>query len=187
MMKPAESRVGAKFAGAIRFLLDQPGARRLLTQTDVGSVVMILPAATETSNRPRDHCLGFHDDQGTSPAGPPLPERSRTTCVRKNQIRCQAATFTGQYPWCNAPSTADENAESEDDDSDDERRCGLPGARCAADRIPSAANRACFLGPGEPSSGEQTFCRARRSGRIRLQLNRRNIVNGRRPRSHFER
>ena len=40
MMKPAESRVGAKFAGAIRFLLDQPGARRLLTQTDVGSVVM---------------------------------------------------------------------------------------------------------------------------------------------------
>ena len=42
MMKPAESRVGAKFAGAIRFLLDQPGARRLLTQTDVGSDVMIV-------------------------------------------------------------------------------------------------------------------------------------------------
>ena len=76
MMKPTESRVGANFVGAIGFLLDQSGARRLLTQTDVGSVVMILPAATETSNRPRDHCLGFHDDQGTSPAGPPLPERN---------------------------------------------------------------------------------------------------------------
>ena len=71
-----ESRVGANFVGAIGFLLDQSGARRLLTQTDVGSVVMILPAATETSNRPRDHCLGFHDDQGTSPAGPPLLERN---------------------------------------------------------------------------------------------------------------
>ena len=42
MMKPAEARVGAKFARAIRFLLDQPGARRLLTQTNVGSVVMIV-------------------------------------------------------------------------------------------------------------------------------------------------
>ena len=36
MMKPAESRFGANFAGAIRFLLDQAVARRLLTQTDAG-------------------------------------------------------------------------------------------------------------------------------------------------------
>ena len=42
MVKPAESRFAANFAGAIRFLLDQPGARRLLTQTNVGSVVMIV-------------------------------------------------------------------------------------------------------------------------------------------------
>ena len=34
------------------------------------------PEPPETGAVPRDHGLGFYDDQGTSPAGPPLPERN---------------------------------------------------------------------------------------------------------------
>ena len=73
MMKPAEARVGAKFARAIRFLLDQPGARRLLTQTDVGSVVMIgsLPADRAHGRK----CCPDHESQtGTGTDVLPAPK-----------------------------------------------------------------------------------------------------------------